>query len=83
MKVKTRFADVERAVGVVLEQLHAGTEPPLEQWAEFETTARVAMLSAFQGCLPAGAEQEFLRGAFLDLEGARAWTAVLRAGSRL
>jgi hypothetical protein len=31
------------------------------------------MLSAFQACLPDAFEQEFLRAAWLDVEGARRW----------
>jgi ATP-dependent Lhr-like helicase len=73
VKVKTRLADVQWAIAAVLEQLRGGAEPPLDQWAEYDTTAQAAVLSAFQGCLPAWAEQEFLREAFLDLPGARGW----------
>ena len=34
-----------------------------------------ANLSAFQTCLPDALEQEFLRAAFLDVEGAKRWAA--------
>jgi hypothetical protein len=42
-------------------------------WARIDNSTRAASLSAFQECLPEEFEQEFLRGAFLDVEGARAW----------
>jgi ATP-dependent Lhr-like helicase len=47
--------------------------PPLDEWATFDPTARSATLSSFQACLPEELEQEYLRGALLDIDGARRW----------
>lgn len=49
------------------------TPPPLDEWATFDATKRTAVLSVFQEHLPLEAQQEVLRDALLDVEGAVRW----------
>ena len=71
VKIRSVRADVVDAVVAVQEALVSGELPG--DWARIDNSTRAASLSAFQECLPEEFEQEFLRGAFLDVEGARAW----------
>lgn len=73
LKVKTTSARLQDHAVRVLEMLADGAEPPLDEWAVFDTAKRALVLSAFQGCLHHEAEQEYLRWVFLDVEGARGW----------
>lgn len=73
VKIKSTGPAARETALRVQEALAGGELPPLDEWAEFETTKRTAILSGFQECLPAAAEQAFLRDTLLDLEGAKAW----------
>ena len=64
----------------VVEALATDALPPLDVWASFDTEKRSAVLSTFQGHLPAAAEQEVLRDALPDVDGAAAWAADVEAG---
>ncbi|MFZ5476917.1 MAG: DEAD/DEAH box helicase [Myxococcota bacterium] len=73
VKVKgTRRGLVDGILGVQ-EALVSGELPDVEEWGRFDPEAKSAQLSAFQACLPEAFEQEFLREAYLDVEGARRW----------
>jgi len=73
VKIKSTGPAARETALRVHEALAGGELPLVEDWAEFDTTKRTAILSAFQECLPAEAEQAFLRDTLLDLQGARAW----------
>jgi ATP-dependent helicase Lhr and Lhr-like helicase len=73
VKIKGSENSAREAALRVQEALVGDELPPVEEWGEFDTAKRTAVLSAFQECLPAEAEQAFLRDALLDVEGARAW----------
>lgn len=75
VKIKGTGERAKEAALRVQEALVDDELPPLDDWAEFDTAKRTAILSAFQECLPAEAEQAFLRDALLDVAGARAWAA--------
>lgn len=78
---RTRPALEERLVRV--QEMLAGNElPPVEEWAWFDSTTRAANLSAFQACLPEAFEQEYLRGAFLDIEGAKRWAGEVEVSGK-
>lgn len=82
LRVKVRGARqgmADRIVSVQ-EALVSGDLPPVEEWAWFDSTTRAAKLSAFQACLPEAFEQEYLRAAFLDVEGARRWAGEVEIG---
>jgi len=80
VKVRTTSREAPERLLAVQELLAEATEPPLEEWAGFDPSRRQALLSAFQACLPAEAEQETLRAALLDLEGARKWARGVEVG---
>lgn len=63
----------EAAAMRAVEALAEDDVPPLDDWAEIDVEKRTNVLSGFQQCLPAEAEQEFLRWALLDVEGAVTW----------
>ena len=46
---------------------------PVGYGARFDATTRACVISSFQQCLPDEIEQEVLREAFLDVEGAKRW----------
>lgn len=73
VKIKTTAASAGEVALRVQEALVSGDLPPVDEWAELDTTKRSAVLSTFQQCLPVHAEQAFLRDELLDLEGARTW----------
>jgi hypothetical protein len=73
VKIKGSENSAREAALRVQEALVGDELPPVEEWGEFDTAKRTAVLSAFQECLPAKAEQAFLRDALLDVVGARAW----------
>jgi hypothetical protein len=64
----------------VQEALVDGALPPVEEWGEFDTAKRSAILSAFQECLPSEVEQVFLRDMLLDIDGAHAWSKQVEIG---
>ncbi len=83
LSVKVKRADLTgvREAAVHVQELLAGrSEPPMDEWAAFDATNRSMVLSAFQGCLPDAAEQEYLRGVLLDVEGARRWAGEVLVG---
>ena len=71
MKIRSTRADIVEQVIEVQEAFVSGEMPG--EWARIDNSTWAASLSAFQECLPEEFQQEFLRGAFLDVEGARAW----------
>ncbi|GMV39002.1 MAG: ATP-dependent helicase [Myxococcales bacterium] len=71
---------VSEAALRVVEALATGSLPPLGAWATFDTERRSAILSSFQEHLPPEAEQEVLRDALLDVEGAAAWAGEVEVG---
>ena len=73
VKIRSTRPDIVEQVIAVQEALVSGELPG--DWARIDNSTRAASLSAFQECLPEEFEQEFLRGAFLDVEGARVWAA--------
>jgi ATP-dependent helicase Lhr and Lhr-like helicase len=83
LSVKVRAADIDSLLDAVVrvqEALAGGSEPPAEEWAAFDSSNRSLVMSAFQGCLPDAAEQEYLRWVFLDVEGARRWAREVVVG---
>jgi ATP-dependent Lhr-like helicase len=74
LKARGGAASLREAALAVLEMLERGELPDVEAWADFDTTKRTAILSSFQQCLPASAEQAYLRAQLLDVEGAAAWS---------
>ena len=81
VKMHARGERAQAAVKAVLDQLVSNHLPPDDEWAAFDTERKAAVLSAFQGCLPADAEQEYLREAFLPVGLAREWADELRVKS--
>lgn len=75
VKIAAPGTEAAEAAMTVSDSL-AESEPPRDgSWATFDSTSRRHILSAFQECLPDGAEQEFLRRAFLDIVGAHGWAS--------
>jgi ATP-dependent helicase Lhr and Lhr-like helicase len=81
VKIKGNEANAREAALRAQEALVGDDLPPVEEWGEFDTAKRTAVLSSFQECLPAEAEQAFLRDSLLDLAGARAWATQIEMGS--
>lgn len=80
VKIRSTRPDLPDRLLRVQEALAGDDLPPLDSWATFDTGTRAAVLSSFQACLPPEAEQEFLRGVFLDVEGAKAWAGEVVLG---
>jgi ATP-dependent Lhr-like helicase len=81
LRVKVKGAHPARSDLIlrIHEALASDTLPPLEAWAWFDSTLRSATLSSFQECLPEAFEQEYLREALLDIDGARQWAREVEA----
>lgn len=73
VKIRTIRPQVRDDILRVVEALAENDLPPLDEWARFEATTRACVISSFQQCLPDEVEQEVLRDAFLDVDGARVW----------
>jgi ATP-dependent Lhr-like helicase len=73
VKVRATRPEVRDDALRVVEALAEWDLPPFDDWARFDATARGCVISSFQQCLPDEVEQEVLRAAFLDVEGARVW----------
>jgi hypothetical protein len=80
VKLRGPVGIVEGAAMKVVGQLATGDLPNMDEWAAFDPMARAMLLSSFQSCLPATFEQEYLRAAFLDIEGAKKWAAEVDVG---
>ncbi len=80
VRIKTEDAGVATQVAAAVRDLREGEWPSFETWATFDPESRQHLLSQFQACLPGWAEQEFLRGAMLDVEGAKRWLSEGRFG---
>lgn len=81
VKIRSLRPDLLDQVIEVQEALCAGELPDIATWARIDSSTRVACLSVFQECLPDSFEQEFLRGTFLDVEGAEQWARGIEVGT--
>ena len=73
VKIRATRPEVREDALRVVEALAGDELPEFEAWARFDATTRACVISSFQQCLPDEIEQEVLREAFLDVEGAKRW----------